>query len=616
MPRPSLTPSASTGEAVRIRGLRVHNLKALDLEIPLNQLVVVVGVSGSGKSSLAHHTLYVEGQRRFNETLSPQLRQMLGTFPKPGADEISQLPPTITLRELSPREQNQATVGALTEINESLAVLFTRLGNMVCPECQSPIEPATPESVLKRIESWPEKCRYQIAFASSEPEDVWREAGFIRTIPLQQIYPDHEGSLVIVDRLTVGGSDQQRILESLETGFTQGEGELLLLREPDPQDDGLIEIDGRTWKLLSFSSLHSCPTCHMKLQPPHPQLFNPHSSYGKCDTCKGAGQLWSFDLRKLIPDESLTLKQGAVALTLEKGLERLRLRIEKLAQKSKIPVELPIHAWESDERQNFREVLVSFLTDELQSKARFQSERFREKWMQQAPCSTCAGTGYALTANAVRLLGLSYRDWQQLSISEVHDKLAQFDEELVSNFELVLAELKNRLQSLLELGLEELTLNRKCATLSSGERKLVQVASLLAVGLVNTLYILDEPSRGLHPEDQTLLLAQFQKLLEQGNSLLVVEHSDLFWKAADQLLELGPGPGTEGGELLYQGSFANILEANTPTSRTHCCASRAETISRRWSDQTTRRRDELSPALRPRNSCQCPHSCFWNQWEW
>ncbi|MAT14078.1 MAG: hypothetical protein CMJ46_02270 [Planctomyces sp.] len=578
MTSPNAISPATTDQMVRLRGLRVHNLQNLDLDIPLGKLVVVLGVSGSGKSSLAHHALYVEGQRRFNETLSPQIRQLLGTFQKPDADEISQLPPTITLRELSPAEQQRVTVGALTEIDEALALLFARWGEMVCPECDTAIHPSTPESVLGNINSWPEKTRYQIAFRSTEPAEVWREAGFIRTLPLSALDRRSDGTLVIVDRLTVGGSEPERVRESLETAFNHGDGEIVCLREPGEETANVVEIEGRPWQIANYSSHYRCPGCGLKLEAPHPQLFQRYSAYGKCDDCGGTGSRWHFSLEKLIPEDSLTVADGVVALMQEKSGARLKSRFEKRAKAADLPIDLPLSAWEADEREQFEILLIEFLTRELESRARFQSARFREAWMTEETCASCHGTGYTATARAIRLLGENYLSWQTCSLEELRARLARLDVTDRTHQGLVIEEINNRLRYLLELELGELTLQRTCATLSTGERKLVQMAGLLAVGLVNTLYILDEPSRGLHPRDQEQLLSMFRELLREENSLLVVDHAELFWQAADQLIELGPGPGAEGGQILFQGAYEELRQQETASAR---ALHEAELASRR-----------------------------------
>ncbi|MCA9040595.1 MAG: ATP-binding cassette domain-containing protein [Planctomycetaceae bacterium] len=567
MPSSEVLPVAGTELKIVVRGLRVHNLQDFDLEIPLGQFVVVIGVSGSGKSSLAHHTLYVEGQRRFNETLSPQLRQLLGTFQKPDADEISQLPPTITLRELSSAEQQRVSVGSLTEIDESLALLFARRGEVVCPDCEVPVHPTTPESVLRTVQTWPEKCRYQIAFRSQESASTWREAGFVRTLPLSVLDSESEGSLVIVDRLTVGGYEPARVLESLETAFNHGNGEILLLKEPEKTSKDLVEIERREWESVYFSSEYRCPSCRLKLAPPHPQLFHRFSAYGKCDVCGGAGSLWQFSIEKLIPDETLTLRQGVVALTQGKSETRLKSQLEKRVKESGLPTDLPLSAWEADERTQFEQLLLEFLTRELESRSRFKSDRFRTNWMTESTCSQCSGTGYAAAARAVRLLGENFLEWQRCSIRQLEERLTQIDSTDGDHLRLIIQELLDRIRYLLELDLDELTLNRMCATLSSGERKLVQMAGLLAVGLVNTLYILDEPSRGLHPRDQEQLIHLLRELLEKKNSLLIVDHAETFWQSADQLIELGPGPGVEGGRLLYQGAHKELSTQETPSGQ-------------------------------------------------
>ncbi|QDU81251.1 UvrABC system protein A [Polystyrenella longa] len=559
------TPLPATDQAVCVRGLRVHNLKDLDVYIPLQQFVVVIGVSGSGKSSLAHHTLYVEGQRRFNETLSPQIRQLLGTFQKPDADEISQLPPTITLRELSPAEQKRATVGSLTEIDESLALLFARQGNVVCPKCEIRIKPASPDSILQSISNWPEKTRYQIAFCSGESADVWQEAGFIRTVPLSVMGDGLEGTLVIVDRLSVGGSDDSRVLESLETAFANGDGELFCLREPAEGSNQTLEIEGRNWEAIPFSMHFQCPGCGVRLQAPHPQLFNPYSAFGKCDDCSGMGSLWRFSMEKLIPDDKLTIADGAIALTVEKGGSRLIARIEKIATQADLPAVLPIHAWDPEERKQFETLLDEYLTLELKSRARFKSDRFRAAWMTESICPVCRGTGMTAAALAVRLLDENYLQWQQQSIETIQKRLVELEKVVQNPLQIVVREVSNRLRYLLELGLEELALNRQCATLSTGERKLVQVAGLLSVGLVNTLYIIDEPSRGLHPQDQQRLIPLLRELLQEGNSLLVVDHAESFWQEADHLIELGPGPGNQGGDILFQGPYEELTQQETPS---------------------------------------------------
>lgn len=490
--------------AIRLRGVRVHNLKQVDLDLPLHQLVTLCGVSGSGKTSLAFDTLYAEGQRRYLETLSPAARQFLHQLPRPDADQITQIPPTIALRQNAGRRVSaskglETTVGIDSGIQNYLRLLFASLGQVICPDCRIPVSPQSPESVLAFIKTLPEQTRFQICYPPAPvPEqsagkllEELIQQGMTRAIIDQQTCklddPDlqlpAEGSwLIVLDRLSTKKLEDQRILESLELAFAESTGIATLLVERPPTSQTPpppFSVDQQEWYRFDFFNSLICPQCQQAFLPPEPQLFNFFSARGACPVCQGTG----FDPRTGDTD-----------------------------------------------------------------------------------CTACQGSRLNSAARAVRIAGINIDELGRKSVQDISGWLASLNE--ASKLSSLIREISSRLNTLQELGISYLTLNRRRSTLSGGEQQRIALTAVLASNLVNTLYVLDEPSAGLHPADSQRVISLLQKLRDLNNSLVIVEHESEFIRAADHIIELGPGAGRAGGELVFQGSFTELENAtDSPTSR-------------------------------------------------
>lgn len=501
---PGETTSETPLSVIQVRGVRVHNLKNINLDIPLNQLVAVCGVSGSGKTSLAFDTLYAEGQRRYLETLSPSARQYLNQLPKPDADQISQIPPAIALRQNSSQRYFtsrglESTAGIEAGIQHYLRLLYTASGQITCPDCQIPISPQSPETVLALIKTFPVGIRYQICYPvtsgeHSLPEIIQelKQQGLSRmilqhkeyqlsddlTVPLSEFDTDENEILVVLDRLSTRSIDDQRIIESLEFAFAESSGQAtLLVMEPLPEQttETLFQIGQQQAFRFDFSTDLTCPQCQQEFAEPEPQLFNFFSPSGACSHCRGTG----------------------------------------------------------------------FITTESSSTSAVET------------CPHCQGSRLNQSALAVLINGQNINQLGQLPIRQIPVWLQQFSEGLTSTetqpLAPVLREIRQRLSLMNELGLDYLTLNRTRSTLSSGEIQRTALTSLLSSNLVNTLYVLDEPSSGLHPADNQRVISVLQKLRQLNNTLLIVEHDASFLRAAEYIIELGPEAGKTGGEVVFSG---------------------------------------------------------------
>lgn len=555
---------------VRLRGVRVHNLKGVDLDLPLNRLVVLTGVSGSGKSSLAFDTLYAEGQRRYIETFSAYTRQFLERLDKPDADLIDGIPPAIAVAQSVARRSGRSTVGSVTEVRDYLALLYAKVARVVCLNCGHDVKPASPETVALAADALPERTRYLIAFPYEvRPEsdraalaDALREDGFIRVRINGQVVNLDSGPLpiegggtidVIVDRLVRGSETPERRFDSIETAFDKGFGRCRLIT------DDLEQTFYQGWR---------CGQCGADYPAPDPRLFHPNSPLGACNECEGFGRVIELDLAKIVPDPSKTLRDGAIAPWTTPKYRELNDRLVQHAPALGLPVDVPFEHLnveqvrlliEGDPNRQFTG-LRKFLRGLERKSYKMHVRVFLSRWRSYSTCPACKGARLKPESLAYQVGGKNIAALQSLTIGEARaflfDQKDAFRREPAARraLEPVLA----RLDYLERIGLDYLTLDRQARTLSGGEARRVALTTALGSGLVNTLYVLDEPSIGLHPRDVGRLIDALTALRDAGNSVVVVEHDESIMRSADTLIDIGPGAGEGGGRVLYVGPPAGL----------------------------------------------------------
>jgi excinuclease ABC subunit A len=605
---------------IRIVGARVHNLRDVTLTLPKGRLICFTGVSGSGKSSLAFDTLYAEGQRRYIESLSSYARQFMGELPKPDVDQITGLAPSISIQQKTSGWNPRSTVGTITQVHDYLRVLFARVGGAHCPECHRPITAQTREQMLARILALAGGTRIvllapKVRGQKGEYRDLFAELvrqGFVRarvdgeiieldSPPELDRYRRHNIE-VVVDRLVVQPGVRPRLAEALELALSTGDGTAIVLVI---DDEGAGAAPGRRRRATNrvgqdilLSSAYACTACGLSFEPPSPQMFSFNSPQGMCADCDGLGTRFDFAPELLIPDPSLSFLAPCVAV-LRRPPGRWRRHIyEGVARHLGIDLQAP---WR-DLPRRARDALLYGTGDahitfewrgrhgvwkhggtyagiipELHARHRKTSSaivrRFYEQYMRQVTCPRCGGARLNAQALAVTLAsrgGAVGNRLTQLNIDEVcrlsiQRVLAFFDGIELEGVgkqiaEEPLKEIRARLRFLMDVGLEYLSLDRSAPTLAGGESQRIRLASQIGCGLVGVLYVLDEPSIGLHPRDNRRLLASLQRLRDMGNTVVVVEHDRDTMEAADRIVDFGPGPGVRGGEVVAQGNLREIAE--------------------------------------------------------
>ncbi|MBK5970610.1 MULTISPECIES: excinuclease ABC subunit UvrA [Thiorhodovibrio] len=594
---------------ILLRGLRQHNLKNLDLDLPLGELILVTGVSGCGKSSLAFDTLYAEGQRRYVETFSPYARQFLDRMDRPAADRIEGIPPAIAIDQTNPVRTSRSTVGTMTELNDHFKLLFARASRLFCHGCGHEVRCDTPASIWAELRRRGETQlvdgqppRTMICFSVMVPESLSVEQ--VKELLAQQGYArtlseSPERIEVIQDRLRLSDDKRERALEAIEAALDQGRGQLRV-----------YPLDGERQPLAPwpFSAARHCPDCDIRYQEPRPGLFSFNSPAGACPSCRGFGRVIGIDWNLVIPDHSKSLLEGAIKPIQSDGYAEVREDLIGQAHRRGIPTDIPWSAltdddrrwviegegdWTQDANQSVWYGLTRFF-DWLESRAykmhvRVLLSRYRSYEM----CPDCQGARLIDEALDWRLGGHELADqaldrqarfrhgrahmpemaWLGLPGLNLHDlmtlpigRLAAFFDGLEfpgamdQALRLLLDSIRNRLNYLVTVGLAYLTLDRQSRTLSGGEVQRINLTTALGTSLVNTLFVLDEPSIGLHPRDLDRVLGILKRLRDQGNTLVVVEHDPQLVRAADRILDLGPGPGERGGQLLFNGPPAALLD--------------------------------------------------------
>jgi excinuclease ABC subunit A len=565
----STSTTARTPASITLRGVRTHNLKAIDLDLPLKRMIVVTGPSGAGKSSLAFDTLYAEGHRRYVETFSPYTRQFLVRLDKPDAELIAGIPPAIAVGSPRIRHSPRTTIGTITEIHHALGSLFARAGEVQCRHCDRPVAPSSPETVSRAIEEWPEGTRYEIGFpleilAGTDQQALLsslRARGFTRLrVGNQSITLDgpdppllSDSSIdVIVDRLVRGSDRLERRADSIETAFEHGLGRCRVIAL------GESRTFVRGWRCSH------CGTDHIE---PQPALFRYNSPLGACPVCEGTGRTMELDMGRIVPDPSRSIRSGAIAPWSIPAHHRYLDELLAIAAKLDLPVDVPFELLlpaqvellvDGDSGSKFSG-LRGFFRDLEARTQRVQNRLFLSRFRRLEDCPACRGARLRPEALAVKIGGRNIAELSALTVRDLTSfcRLSHgHGSSPVSGT--VLAQIAHRLGYLADVGLDYLQLNRPASSLAEGELKRVILTRTLGSGLVNTLYILDEPTSGLHPHDVGRLIAVLHRLRDQGNSLVVVEHDHDLIRGSDHVVDLGPGAGSSGGEVLYNGSVAGL----------------------------------------------------------
>jgi excinuclease ABC subunit A len=581
--------------SIALRGVAVHNLKHVDLDIPHGQLVVLCGLSGSGKTSLALDTLYAEGQRRYIDSFSAYTRQFLERLEKPAAERIEGIPPAIAVTHKNTSRSSRSTVGTATETSDYLRLLFAKIGQVYCRQCGDEVRRHTPQSAAETLEQLPAGTRYLIAFAAQvngDQRQLWpafQEEGFVRAIIGHRLVnladepwsADLEkqaaaGVWAVVDRLVAGGATRQRPRDSLETAFAKGRGKAHVFvdsrgGEPGPSLPGAVsfELDGGRWLQLVFSADLACERCGIGYPTPEPRLYSFNSPLGACPECEGFGNVIDTDMDLVVPDPSKSLREGAVAPWNTPAYAHELQELLALAGDYDLRVDVPYKDLTDRERQLVLDGvqerkfggLRGFFAWLERRKYKMHLRVFLSRWRSYRPCPSCGGTRLRGEALATRVGGRSIADISGMKIQDALKLLRTLDltawQRQVGR--IMLDQAQSRLKYLVDVGLGYLTLDRTLRTLSGGESQRVALTSALGSGLVNMLYVLDEPSVGLHPRDIERLTGAVRGLRNRGNSVVVVEHEESMIRAADQVIEIGPGAGERGGEVVFQGTPDEML---------------------------------------------------------
>ncbi len=585
-------------DTISVKGAREHNLKSVDVEIPKKRLVVFTGVSGSGKSSLAFDTLYAEGQRRYVESLSSYARQFLGQMEKPRYDTLRGLSPTISIEQKAASNNPRSTVGTITEVHDYLRVLYASIGEQHCPSCGRKVGKQTPQQIVDAILAMPAGSRILVlAPLVQNRKGEYRELlgdahkrGFSRVRVDGAVHSleerlsldkklKHDIELV-VDRLVVKEGIRGRLTDSVETALREGKGTLVVADADKEQKVGPgIDPEGYKAHDRFFSELNACPTCGISFGELAPQAFSFNSPLGSCTECQGLGTRAEMDADLIIPDPSLTIRDGAVepwASGMEKGEGWTFEFVEHLSRSLAIDLDTP---WSKLSKQHRDVILLGTQAAGVkgyriqwegvlnQLYRRFKatgSEAMRRYYMRffsDKPCPACGGERLRAESRAVKIRGVGI---VELSRRTIHETLAWLDGLSLKGSEAriaeeLLKEIRNRLRFLVDVGLSYLTLDRPGPSLSGGESQRIRLASQMGSELTGVIYILDEPSIGLHQRDNGKLLGTLKRLRDIGNSVIVVEHDEETMEAADWIVDFGPGAGEHGGRVVSAGTPAHVM---------------------------------------------------------
>jgi excinuclease ABC subunit A len=553
---------------IKFKGVRVHNLKDLDLELERNKLTVITGVSGSGKSSLAFDTIYAEGQRRYVESLSAYARQFLEKMDKPDLDSVEGIPPAIAIQQKPPSKSSRSTVGTATEIYDYLRLLYARIGIVHCGSCGKPVRRYSVEDVLEALKKHEGQRVFVIAPKGPITEATAGEIaeygrrGFVRIMidgsirTVEEINPSELQSAdqwgLVVDRLQLRASDRARLADSLELAYSEG--------------DKRMEIRIVNGPLLKFTSRHICARCNIEYEEPFPQLFSFNSPLGACPECNGFGNIIKLDMDLVVPNKKKTLNEGAIKPWTFPNYEWPMHELRQIAKKEKLPLDVPFE-WLSKknirllmEGKGYFPGIIKFFEMLEKKKYKLHVRVLISRFRSYIPCPKCNGSRLRPEALAVKIRGKSIADLCAMRVTASLESLEALElgRQERDIADLLLKDITGRLHYLVDVGLDYLTLDRLTRTLSGGESQRINLASCLGSGLTDTLYILDEPSIGMHARDNSRLIGILKKLRDTHNTVLVVEHDSDMISAADEVVDLGPAAGEKGGFIVFQGSVKEL----------------------------------------------------------
>lgn len=580
-------------DKIIVKGARSHNLKNIDVEIPRDKLVVITGLSGSGKSSLAFDTIYAEGQRRYVESLSAYARQFLGQMDKPDVDYIEGLSPAISIDQKTTSRNPRSTVGTVTEIYDYLRLLYARVGKVHCHRCGQPITQQTVEQMVDKIMAYPEGTRLQILAPlvrgrKGEHQKVFEEIrknGFVRVRVNGEIHEASEDIKleknkkhtieVVIDRIIIRSGVEKRLADSLETALGLSEG--------------LLTVDLGEQGELMFSEKFACVDCGINFEELAPRMFSFNNPYGACPTCTGLGIKMEIDPDLIIPDPSKTLSEGAISPWSGGTSLWYMGMLESMAQQKGLPLDVPFRELTPEQRKlvlygsgnekisfkyrnaqgelrHFETIYEGVIPNMERRYKETQSDYSRqdiEGYMSSAPCPKCNGARLKPETLAVTVNDKNIWEATYLSVGEAlkffrHLQLTEREQHIARQ---ILKEIQERLGFLVNVGLDYLNLQRAAGTLSGGEAQRIRLATQIGSSLMGVLYILDEPSIGLHQRDNNRLIETLKSLRDLGNTVLVVEHDEDTMRAADHIIDIGPGAGIHGGRIIAQGTFAEIMQA-------------------------------------------------------
>ena len=650
-----------------VRGARTHNLKNIDVTLPSGKLIIITGVSGSGKSSLAFDTIYAEGQRRYVESLSAYARQFLERMEKPDVDRIEGICPAIAIRQKNTIRNPRSTVGTTTEIHDYMRLLFARVGRTYCRQCGQEVVRETAEVVARRLGELPAGTRlligFDIPFVSMSPEEpkpasdadrdeadagdevetarapvgpgfnavaqtleALRRRGYGRllidgrALTFEDIDPamlrDRATLQVIVDRLRIEGDMRSRLTDSIETSYREGGGAAFA-----------VMVDHES-KRLDFSERFECRPCGITYETPQPRLFSFNNPFGACPTCHGFGNIIELDMDLVVPDQTRSISQGAIEPWSKPHYRSQLAELKRAARTGRVRLDVP---WEelSEEERGFvidgrddYEGVRGFFRWLERKKYKVHVRVFLSRYRGYLACSDCGGSRLRREARNVRVGGATVDAVSALTVQQAQEFFAalRLSEKETVVAEKVLREIRRRLSFLSDVGLDYLTLDRLSSTLSGGESQRINLATSLGSALVGTLYVLDEPSIGLHSRDNQRLIAILRQLRDQGNTVLVVEHDEDMIRVADHVVDIGLGAGEQGGRVVFSGDLPHLLEEPrsltakySETRAVDPCTLAAPKGS--GAEASTQGRERAQPEGRGcRDPAQHDHVRHWREW--